>query len=167
MADEPKPASDGDDTPDDDAPKVDDPKPARHVPVEDLAAERKKRQELEAKLQEIEDADKSELQKAQDAAAKAQQEAATATARADRLQVALDKGLTPTQAKRLVGDTVEELEADADELLADITPSDDGKKPPAPSKPKADLQSGNDPDDDDDDNVDADALADKILNRGF
>lgn len=33
-------------------------------------------------------------------------------------EVALDKGLSKTQAKRLVGKTREELEADADELLA-------------------------------------------------
>jgi len=34
-----------------------------------------------------------------------------------RLQVALDKGLTLRQAKRLVGKTLEELEADADDIL--------------------------------------------------
>ena len=37
-----------------------------------------------------------------------------------RNSVALDKKLTPSQAKRLVGSTREELEADADELLADL-----------------------------------------------
>lgn len=41
-------------------------------------------------------------------------------ARAMRAEVANAKGLTPSQAKRLVGTTREELEADADELLADI-----------------------------------------------
>ena len=35
-----------------------------------------------------------------------------------RLQVALDKGLTLVQSKRLLGSTKEELEQDADELLA-------------------------------------------------
>ena len=40
--------------------------------------------------------------------------------RALRAEVANAKGLTPTQAKRLVGETREQLEADADELLADI-----------------------------------------------
>lgn len=40
--------------------------------------------------------------------------------RAMRAEVANAKGLTPTQAKRLVGSTREELEADAAELLADI-----------------------------------------------
>ena len=41
-------------------------------------------------------------------------------ARAMRAEIANAKGLTPTQAKRLVGNTREELEADADELLADL-----------------------------------------------
>jgi hypothetical protein len=40
--------------------------------------------------------------------------------RALRAEVANAKGLTPTQAKRLVGTTREELEADAADLLADI-----------------------------------------------
>lgn len=41
-------------------------------------------------------------------------------ARALRAEVANAKSLTPSQAKRLVGATREELEADADELLKDI-----------------------------------------------
>ena len=41
-------------------------------------------------------------------------------ARALRAEVANAKGLTPNQAKRLVGNTLEELESDADELLKDI-----------------------------------------------
>lgn len=40
--------------------------------------------------------------------------------RALRAEVANAKGLTPNQAKRLVGATREELEADADDLLKDI-----------------------------------------------
>lgn len=131
-----------------------------------LDAERKARREaeaslkqLEAKLADIEDADKTELQKALDRATKAESDAAKASARADRYQVALSKGLTATQAKRLVGDTVEELEADADDLVADFTPD---VKTPGSSKPKTNLQSGNDPDSDDDE-VDADSLADRIM----
>ena len=46
--------------------------------------------------------------------------AKSAEQRALRAEIANAKGLTPTQAKRLVGETREELEADADELLADI-----------------------------------------------
>lgn len=40
--------------------------------------------------------------------------------RAEVAEVANAKGLTPTQARRLVGETREELEADADVLLADL-----------------------------------------------
>jgi hypothetical protein len=40
--------------------------------------------------------------------------------RAMRAEIANVKGLSPSQAKRLVGETREELEADADELLSDI-----------------------------------------------
>ena len=40
--------------------------------------------------------------------------------RALRAEIANAKGLTPTQAKRLVGSSREELEADADELIADL-----------------------------------------------
>lgn len=52
--------------------------------------------------------------------AQIEQQARENESRALRAEVANAKGLTPTQAKRLVGSTREELEADADELLADI-----------------------------------------------
>lgn len=53
-----------------------------------------------------------------------------------RLEVALDKGLTRVQAKRLLGSTKEEIEKDADELLESFKPAsepnddeeDDGAK---------------------------------------
>lgn len=87
-----------------------------------------------ARLKEFEDADKTELEKAQARAAAAEKSAADAVLNALRAQVALDKKLTPSQAKRLVGTTQEELEADADELLADLknitpgsAPSSDGQ----------------------------------------
>lgn len=44
--------------------------------------------------------------------------------RAMRAEVAASKGLTSAQAKRLQGTTVEELEADADELLAAFKPTE-------------------------------------------
>lgn len=72
------------------------------------------------KLAEIEDANKTEIEKAQaraEAAERALQETELARLRSE---VALAKGLTPSQAKRLVGTTAGELEADADELLADL-----------------------------------------------
>lgn len=46
--------------------------------------------------------------------------ASAAARRAEVAEVANAKGLTPNQAKRLVGATREELEADADELIKDI-----------------------------------------------
>lgn len=61
-------------------------------------------------------------------------------ARAMRAEVANAKGLTPTQAKRLIGTTREELEADADELLMDIgTQQKQGNRVPSEGKnpPKA------------------------------
>lgn len=72
------------------------------------------------KLAEIEEANKTEIEKAQARADAAEKDLATTRIDALRNSVALDKKLTPSQAKRLVGATREELEADADELLADL-----------------------------------------------
>lgn len=52
--------------------------------------------------------------------AEIERQAQESEARAMRAEVANAKGLTPTQAKRLVGSTRDELEADADELVKDI-----------------------------------------------
>lgn len=52
--------------------------------------------------------------------AQIERQAQESESRALRAEVANAKGLTPSQAKRLVGATREELEADADELLKDI-----------------------------------------------
>jgi hypothetical protein len=85
-------------------------------------------------------------------AEQAERERTETAAKATRLEVAFDKGLTPAQAKRLVGTTREELEADAEEILRDfpaLKPDgrprgdvDQGGRPPAPpANPKArDLQ---------------------------
>ena len=84
-----------------------------------LAAERKAareaRQQLaaaQARLQEIEDADKSELQKATDAAAKAQSEADEARRELARERIARKHGLSDEDTELLAGD------ADAMERLA-------------------------------------------------
>jgi hypothetical protein len=52
--------------------------------------------------------------------AQIERQAQESESRAMRAEVANAKGLTPSQAKRLVGATRDELEADADELLKDI-----------------------------------------------
>ncbi len=76
--------------------------------------------EKAAKFDQADEANKSELQKALDRAEKAEKDLTPAQTQVARLEVALEKGLTLTQAKRLVGTTKDELAADADELLADL-----------------------------------------------
>jgi cell division septum initiation protein DivIVA len=98
------------------------------------------------KLQELEDKDKSESDRLTDRVTIAEKKAADAEREAARLRVGLRKGLTETQAKRLVGETEEELEADAKELLASFQPpaNDEGKgKGDMPSgRPKERVRSG-------------------------
>lgn len=67
-------------------------------------------------------------------------EAETATL---RVTVAFEKGLTPAQAKRLVGASREELEADADDLLTSFpaAPTTDALEAPA-GRPKERLRPG-------------------------
>lgn len=89
-----------------------------------------------AKFDEIDAQNKSEAEKASERITAAETRATSAERRADRLEVALDKGLTPSQAKRLVGETREELEADADQLLKDL--GDSAK----PRSPKPDPNQG-------------------------
>lgn len=57
-----------------------------------------------------------------------------------RAEVVASKGLTPAQAKRLTGTTLEELEADADDLLESF-PSSPAGGPPSP-KPRPSLSDG-------------------------
>ena len=105
--------------------------------------ESKKNASAAAKLAELEAAGKTEAEKLTEAATVAEARAAKAEARALRAEIAHAKGLTPAQAKRLVGDTQEELEADADELVEAFG----GKKndPPPPGKPRENLRGGGEP----------------------
>lgn len=73
--------------------------------------------EKAARLDELEGSTKSDLEKLTERASTADQRAAEAEARALRLEVAFDKGLSPKQAARLQGTTKEELQADADDLI--------------------------------------------------
>ena len=93
------------------------------------------------KLADIEAEKAKADQTAAEREAAAEKRAADADARALRLEVAFEKGLTPAQAKRLVGGSREELEADADEILRDFPVKTDGRpkgnadigpRPPAP-----------------------------------
>lgn len=110
----------------------------------------KQTKDLLAKLKEFEDRDKSESEKLADKVAAAEKRADEAEARALRMEVATAKGLNAAQAKRLVGSTKEDLEADADEIL-EAFPAKDGATPPPTRKPAADLKGGSDPTSSDDD----------------
>lgn len=112
---------------------------------------RKRLQELEPlakKAQELEDAGKSESERLTERATSAEERAAKAEQAFMRLEVAVDKGLTPAQARRLVGTTKEELEADADDLLASFATKDKDTKSTrrVPDGPKEKLRGGGDPD---------------------
>lgn len=97
---------------------------------------------------EAQEAGKSEAEKAQSQLAKLQAEASTLARENARLTVAMSKGLTPDQAKRLIGDTIEEMEADADELLKAFgvgeasDEQEEGNGPPG-DRPRVTLRSGN------------------------
>ncbi len=120
-----------------------------------LEAERKARRDAEARLKELEplaakakeleDSSKSEIERATEKLTDAERRANDAEARALRIEVAAEKGIPLTQAKRLVGATREELEADADEYL------EANKGPEKPSgRPKERLTPGAVPDADTD-----------------
>ncbi|WP_432111372.1 hypothetical protein [Streptomyces sp. YPW6] len=121
-----------------------------------LAEERRARREAETRLKELEpiaakakqleDAKKSEAEKLTEKLSAAETRAQAAEDRAMRLEVAAKKGLTQAQAKRLVGTTPEELEADADELLASFGGANENpggaKKPAGSKKPVEQLRPG-------------------------
>lgn len=93
----------------------------------EAAKYRREAREAQAKAKEFEDAKKTETELAVEKAAVAVTAAELATNEASRLRVALDKGLTADQAKRLVGDSEEEMSADADSLIELFSSTDDGQ----------------------------------------
>lgn len=111
----------------------------------ELEARLKELEPLAAKAKQLEDAKKTEAEKLGEKLTAAEKRAAAAEERALRLEVATAKGLTPAQAKRLVGSTKEELEADADELLSSFGGAGDssaGGKKPGARKPVEQLRPG-------------------------
>lgn len=91
----------------------------------------KEAREAAARIKEFEDRDKTEQQKLEDRAAAAEKAAEEATTKALRAEVALDKGLPKALAARLQGSTLEEMQADADALLA-LVPTAPSAPPTAP-----------------------------------
>ena len=164
MADDPKDPDDpakGD--PEPDKPDLGDPGKKA------LDAERKARRDAERQLKEmgdqlkaLQDKDKSDSERLTEKVTQLEKDLTAATARADRFEVALEKGLDITRAQRLTGATREELEADADELST--WTAGNGDKQPVPGKPATDLRGGGDPTEEPD--VDVRAVVDSIP-RGF
>lgn len=138
--------------PPDDPPAPDDPPEPDKDPAKEAEkwkalarkheAKAKANADAAAKLAELEEGQKTETQRLTDEAAAATARADKAEAEALRLRVGAEKGLTPVQAKRLVGATQEELEADADELLSSFGPVDPDAPP---ARPKENLRGGGDP----------------------
>ena len=97
----------------------------------DKRAAEKRAADLEARLKDFEDRDKTEQERLTERAAAAEKRAEDLEVRALRLEVASENGLTAAQAKRLVGGTREELESDAKELLETFKPvaSDEADAP--------------------------------------
>jgi hypothetical protein len=101
-------------------------------------AERKKAEDLASRIRELEDRDKTETEKLGERASTAERRAEEAELRALRFEVAAAKGVPLQQAHRLAGGTREELERDADEFLASLTPAtvpdfDGGARQSAPT----------------------------------
>jgi hypothetical protein len=125
---------------------------------------KKDRDGLATKVKQHEDASKSEQEKATEAAQAAQQQADAATREAARLRIALKKGLTETQAKRLVGDNEEDLEKDADDLLASFKDDDDTGDDASRRTPKPKLRTGAAPSSEPDE-TDPEKLAEQVPRR--
>lgn len=105
------------------------------------AKHRKAAADARADAKKLEDRDKSESQKLQERAAEAEKKATASTTELARMRVALRKGLTESQAKRLIGDSEEDLEKDADELLASFK-TDDGAGGDQSRRPRERLRPG-------------------------
>ena len=93
---------------------------------EDSARYRTEAKDAQGKLKEREDAELSEAEKAKKEAKEATERAEKAEAQALRAEVATKKKLSPGMAARLVGDTKDELEKDADKLLKEVSPGTGG-----------------------------------------
>lgn len=127
------------------------PEPLGDAGKKALDEERKARREAEKALREVQeqlqaltDKDKSEVEKLRDEVANLTKERDTDRLKVLRSDVAMAKGLTAAQAKRLVGSTLEELEADADEIL-EAFPAQGATPPPSRKPSTSGLSGGGEP----------------------
>lgn len=121
------------------------------------------------KLKEFEDADKSETERLSEAAQESRTRAEKAEGALRRREIAEERApehATLAQikavAKRLTGDSDEDLEADADDLFALLAP--EPPKARTPGKPRERLRGGGEPDEEPEEN-DPRKLADAIRKR--
>lgn len=108
---------------------------------------RKRVKELEPlaeKLRELEKSQQSEQERLSSERDSLKSRADTAETELLRLRVAMRKGLSEAQARRLVGSTEEELETDADDLLESFSPSSNQQQ--VPRRPVENLRGGSRPD---------------------
>jgi hypothetical protein len=96
----------------------------------------------------LEQASKSDVERFQEKLAETQRQATDAERRALVASVALEKGLPASLARRLQGETQADLEADADELLAQFPPADNGPRRPAPDASQGSSAGGRSPEQD-------------------
>lgn len=137
--------------------------PDDHPVVKALNKANEEAKEARLKVKEFEDRDKTEAERTSEKLTTLEKDLTTAQADAARFEIALEKGLTKSQAKRLVGSTRDELEADADELVADLG-LDEKDETSTPSRPREKLKPGAS-NEDDDETVDGDKIAEKILSK--
>lgn len=96
--------------------------------------------EAAKRLAELEESQKSQQEKLADSNRSLEERAKKAELDACRMRIAIRKGLTEAQVKRLVGATEEELEADADELLEAFKAKEETTPPTG--RPKERLKPG-------------------------
>lgn len=113
-----------------------------------------------AKYDELEDAKKSAEQRLTEKLQALEAENSTLKLNELRAQAAKDAGLPASWAKRLAGNTAEELAADAADMAADA-PSKPEPKVPLTQKPKESLRGGGRPDEEPEE-TDPRKLASKI-----
>lgn len=146
---------DGDDKPDDKPDLGDSGKKAIEAMKRERNAAKKALADAQVELKKFTDRDKTDTERLTEAAEEAKTRAGNAETTLRKLQTAMDRapeGATLTQiravAKRLSGDTEEDMEADADELFGLFGPkstSDDEKRTPPSGKPTPNLKGGGDP----------------------
>jgi hypothetical protein len=152
----PTPNDKPDDSKPDDKPELGD---AGKKAIDAMKRERnaalKELNDLRAEVKGFKDKDKTEAQRLAEAAEDAKSRAGKAETNLRKLQTAMERapeGATLAQiravAKRLSGDSEEELEADADELFELLAPksaTDEGKRQAPAGKPTPSLRGGGDP----------------------